>query len=236
MKRFYTDVSVAAEGPAWRVMLDGRPIKTVSGRAQLVPTAALAQAMADEWRGQGEEIAAAAFVFRDMTDFALDVVAQDRAAAVTALLRYGETDTLCYRADPDEPLYRHQQEVWEPVLARAEAGLGVRFRRISGIIHRPQPQETLTALAAHLIGLDNFALAALRNLASLAASLSIGLLALHATPEETDALWDTANLEEDWQAELWGKDYEALALRARRRDGFLAAARFAALARDDAAG
>ena len=236
MKRFYKEVTTAAEGAGWRLLLDGRAIKTVGGRAQLLPTPALAEALAGEWRGQGEEISPAAFIYRDMADLALDVVAPDREAAVSALLRYAETDTLCYRADPDEPLYHHQQAVWEPVLARAEARFGVGFRRVAGIIHRPQPPETLAALAAHLAGLDDFALAALRNLASLAASLSIGLLALEAAPDELEALWDMANLEEDWQAELWGKDYEAVELRARRRDGFLAAARFAALARGEAAG
>ena len=235
MKRFYKQVTTApdgmGDGAGWRVLLDGRAIRTVAGRAQILPTAALAEALAGEWRDQGEEIDPLAFVYRDMADYALDVVAPDREAAVSALLRYGETDTLCYRADPEEPLYRRQQELWEPVLARAEAAFGVRFRRVSGIIHRPQPPETLEALAAHLAGLDDFTLAALRNLASLAASLSIGLLALEAAPDGVEALWDTANLEEDWQAELWGKDYEYIELRARRREAFHAAARFAALAR-----
>ncbi len=235
MKRFYKEVTTTAEDTGWRVLLDGKPIKTVSGRAQIVPTLALAEALAAEWRGQGPEINPTAFIYRDMADYALDVVSPDRAEAVAALLRYGETDTLCYRADPDEALYHHQQELWEPVLIRAEAQFSVRFRRVSGIIHRPQPPETLNALAAHLAGLDDFALAALRNLASLAASLSIGLLALDATESEAEALWDMANLEEDWQAELWGKDDEALELRARRRDGFLAAVRFAALGRVGAA-
>ena len=241
MKRFYKEVSTAADGVGtgkagvgWRVLLDGRAIKTVGARAQVLPTPALAEALADEWRGQGAEIDPRAFLYRDMADYALDVVAPDRQAAVATLLRYGETDTLCYRADPDEPLYHHQQAVWEPGLARAEALLNVRFRRVSGIIHRPQPAETLAALAAHLAGLDDFQLAALYNLASLAASLSLGLLALNAAPQEIETLWDMANLEEDWQAELWGKDEEALALRALRRNGFLAAARFAALARDGA--
>ena len=85
-------------------------------------------------------------------------------------------------------------------------------------------------LGAHLATLDDFQLAALRNLASLAASLEIGLLALDAGGDEIGALWDAANLEEDWQAELWGKDEEALELRALRGEAFFAAARFAALA------
>ena len=249
MKRFYktvttapditgtgtTDTTGTGHAEGWRVLLDGRAIKTVGGRAQVVPSRTLAEAMADEWRGQGEVIDPSAFVYRDMADYALDVVVPDRGSARSALLRFAETDTLCYRADPDEPLYRHQQTVWEPVLARIEARFGVSFRRVSGIIHRPQPAETLSRLAAHLAGLDDFQLAALRNLASLAASLSIGLLALE-TEGEAEALWTLANLEEDWQAELWGKDEEALALRAIRGANFLAAARFATLAQNRTAG
>jgi chaperone required for assembly of F1-ATPase len=231
VKRFYNAVSTAADGDGWRVLLDGRAIKTVGGRPQVVPSAPLAEAMAEEWAAQGEELNLAGFIFRDMADYALDVVAPDRATAVSGLLAYAETDTLCYRADPDEPFYRHQQEVWEPLLVAVEARHGVRFRRVSGVIHRPQPVETLATLAGHLAGLDDFALAALRTLASLAASLSIGLMALEASPGEAGALWDAASLEEEWQADLWGRDYEAEELRARRRAAFLAAGRFAALAR-----
>ena len=48
---------------------------------------------------------------------------------------------------------------------------------------------------------------------------------------DTEVLWDAANHEEDWQAQLWGKDEEALERRARRHAAFAAAAQFAALAR-----
>ncbi|BEU99010.1 ATP12 family chaperone protein [Novosphingobium olei] len=230
MKRFYKQVAVAREGEGYRVTLDGRGIRTVAGQPQIVPSAALAEAMAAEWDGQSEEIEPARFVFRDMADYALDVVAPDRARAIMELLPYGETDTLCYRAEPDEPLAARQREVWEPLLAAAEARHGVRFQRVAGIMHKPQAGETLAALQAVLEGLDAFALAALRNTTSLAASLVLGIEAI--LPDaDLDTLWNAANLEEDWQAELWGKDEEAMARRDLRRGAFIAAARFAALSR-----
>ena len=37
-----------------QVTLDGRGLKTVKGTAQVVPTKALAEALASEWRDQGE--------------------------------------------------------------------------------------------------------------------------------------------------------------------------------------
>ncbi|MCW1383958.1 molecular chaperone [Novosphingobium sp. KCTC 2891] len=230
MKRFYKDVAVAAEAGGFRVTLDGRGIRTVAGKPQIVPTRALADALAAEWAAQGEEIDAASFLLRDMADYALDVVAPERAQAITELLPYGETDTLCYRAEPDEALGRRQHAVWEPLLVTAEERHGVRFVRVAGVMHRPQPEPTLARVREVLESLDAFALAALRNTAGLAASLMLGLAALE-PGADIDALWDAANLEEDWQAELWGKDAEALERRERRHAAFAAAAHFAALAR-----
>lgn len=230
MKRFYKVAAVAREGDGWRVTLDGRPVRSVGGRPQIVPSEALAAALAAEWADQGEEIDPAAFVLRDMADHALDVVGPDRATAIATLLRYAETDTLCYRAEDGEALHEHQGEVWEPLLTAAEARWDVHFERISGVIHRPQPAATLKRLEAVLQAEDDFTLAALTTLTTLAASLVIGLAAL-AEDADPATLWDAANLEEDWQAELWGKDYEAEARRERRLGVFSAAVRFVRLAR-----
>ncbi len=231
MKRFYKQVTTTELEGGWRVLLDNRPIKSVGGRPQLLPTRALAELLAAEWAGQGEDIAAASFILRDMADYAIDVVGTDRDVAIRQLLPYGETDTLCYRAEPHDPLRREQDRLWEPLLTAAERRFDVRFERISGVIHRPQPASTLLGLETVLAEQDDFALAGLRNLAGLAASLVIGLTVLE-DGADVDALWDAAHLEENWQAEHWGWDAEAATLHARRRATFVAAARFVRVARD----
>ncbi len=230
MKRFYREVTVTASGGGWQVLLDQRPVKSVGGEAQIVPTAALAEALAAEWAGQAELIEPGSLVMRDLADFAIDCIQPDQSAAIAALLRYAETDTLCYRADPDEPLAARQVAVWEPLLGWAEARWDVHFERVVGVLHKPQPAATLERLNAVLVTLDPFRLSALNTLASLAASMVIGLAALEPTAEAAP-LWDAANLEEDWQAEHWGQDGGALALRARRLELFAAALRFGQLAR-----
>jgi chaperone required for assembly of F1-ATPase len=230
MKRFYKDVTVAADGAGWRVLLDGRAVKTQGGRAQALPTRALAEALAAEWADQGADIDPSGLVQRDMADHAIDVIAADRKAVIADLRRYAETDTLCYRADPDEPLHARQIELWEPPLKAAEARWDVHFQRISGVIPQPQPGATLARLEAVLAARDDFALAALTPLTTLAASLMTALAALE-PGADVAALWDAANLEEDWQAELWGRDAEAEQRRARRYASFVAAVRFAELAR-----
>lgn len=230
MKRFYKAVSVAAVDGGWQVQLDGRGIRTAGKRAQVVPSATLVEAMAQEWAGQGEEIDASAFIFRDMADYAIDVIAPDPQVAISAIMPYAGTDTLCYRDEEGSALFRRQVARWDPLLAAAEARYDIRFERVSGIVHRPQPAETLARLERVVAAHGPFKLAALQTLTSLAASLVVGLAALEPGAEPR-ALWDAANLEEDWQAELWGKDAEAEARRARRLRDFTAAMRFAELAR-----
>lgn len=226
MKRFYREAAAVAGPDGWHVALDGRQVRTQGGRVLVLPNPTLAELLAGEWAAQGEEIDPRSLPMRDLADYALDVVADDPAAAVAALLRYAETDTLCYRADPDEPLWKRQQQMWEPLLCVCEAREGIRFQRVSGVIHRPQDAVALAALQARLETLDYMTLAALTTLASLSASLVVGLAALE-HDADGEALWDTANLEEDWQAELWGRDPEAEERRAKRKSDFLAAMAFA---------
>ena len=206
MKRFWKEVAVEPFEGAWRVTLDGRPIRTQAGSPQVVPNATLAEALAAEWRAQGEEVDPKTLPLRDLADYAIDQVHADRASAIADLLRYAETDTLCYRADADEPLYRRQQEVWEPLVVAFETRHGVRLERVSGVIHRPQPPQTLARLGE--------ALAAL------------------APDADPAALFAAANCEEDWQAEQWGWDLEAERTRAIRLAAFEKAVEFARLARN----
>lgn len=229
MKRFYTEVAVAQVKGGWQVTLDGRGIRSQGGSPQVVPARALADLLAEEWHAQGATIDPAGFVFRDMADYAIDVIGADRAETIDRLLAYGDTDTLCYRADPDEPSYLRQRSLWEPVVSACEARLGVAFQRVSGVVHRPQKPQTIATLRSVIEAQDRFVLAGLVNLASIAASLITALEVLH-VPDRAEELFTVANAEEDWQAELWGWDHLAEQRRALRAEAFGKAAVFVAAA------
>lgn len=223
MKRFYKTVEAAPAGGGWQVQLDGRGLKTQGGRPQVVPTRALAERLAGEWAAQGEEIDPATFPMRDMSDYAVDMVEADPAIAIDAILPYGDTDTLCYRADEGDSFRTRQDEAWEPILWAVESREGVTFARTAGVLHVAHPEGTRDRLRARLAGMDAFTLVAVQNMAAIAASLTTALAALE-DDADLDALFAAANLEEDWQAMQWGWDGEALA----RRDGRLAGFRLAA--------
>lgn len=229
MKRFYTEVAIARREGGWQVTLDGRGVRTGKGAAQIVPSEALAEALAQEWADQGETLDPALLPMRDQTDHAIDLVIPAPQETIARLVHFAETDTLCYRADPEDALFVRQTAEWEPILAAIERREGVRFTRISGIVHRPQPAATLAALRARIAAMDGFTLAGLFTMASLAASCCIALAALE-DDADAEALWRAACLEEEWQAKLWGRDAEAEACRARRQAEFLAAWRWTRLA------
>ena len=230
MRRFYKEVGVEETEGGFHVALVGRLIKTVKGTPQTVPTRALAQALAREWEAQGEKIDPASLPLRDMTDYAIDIVAPVPSAVTSKLMAFADTATLLYRADPDEPLYTRQQEVWEPIVTAFETAHGVSLKRVSGVMHAAQDEAAMARLQAVMGEMDAFALAALETLTSLAASLTIGLSALEEGADPLH-LWQAASLEEEWQADQWGRDEEAEERRARRTADFERAALFARLAR-----
>lgn len=230
VKRFYKDVAVVESEGGWHVALDGRALKTQGKNPQIVPTRALADALAAEWAAQGEDLDPATFPMRDMTDYAIDQVAPDRDAVVAAILPYGDTDTLCYRADEGDAFRERQDETWEPILAEIEAREGVAFVRAAGVLHAAQDPATQEALRAKLATFDAFTLVAVQNMAAIAASLCTALAALE-DGADVEALFGAANLEEDWQAVQWGWDEDALARRDSRLAGFTLAAELARLVR-----
>lgn len=230
MKRFYQAATVGRDR---NILLDGRPVKT-PGRADLaVPSDMLAGAIADEWNAQGETIDPRSMPLTGLANAAIDRVAPDPAAFARGLAAYGESDLLCYRADGPAPLVEHQARLWDPVLAWAQQRYDAVFELAAGVIHAPQPAETIARLGAAVESRDPFRLAGLSPLVTISGSLLIAL-ALAEGALGLDEAWAAATLDERWQAEHWGEDAEAAQALAGRRRDFAAAARFLALLQDPA--
>jgi chaperone required for assembly of F1-ATPase len=225
VKRFYKKAE-AGEGGA--ILLDGRPVRT-PGRAPLaLPTEALAEAVADEWNMQGDTIDPRAMPLTGLANAAIDRVAPDAQAFADGLAAYGESDLLCYRAEGPESLAARQSEIWDPILAWAQQRYDLVLELAMGVIHMPQPPETIARLRAAVASRDPFRLAGLSPLVTISGSLIVAL-ALAEGAISLDAAWAAATLDEQWQAGQWGEDAEAAAALANRRRDFAAAARFLAL-------
>lgn len=221
MKRFWKDVSVEGH----EITLDGRPVRT-PGRAPLaLPTRALAEAVAAEWRAVGETIDPRAMPFTGLANAAIDRVAPDPAAFAAGLAAYGESDLLYYRAEGPAPLVARQAEAWDPLLDWARGRYDVHFETAAGVMHRPQPAATVARLSEAVAALDSFRLAGLSPVVTISGSL-VAALALIEGAADAETVWRAAHVDEDWQAEQWGEDELATRARDARRADFDAGARF----------
>jgi chaperone required for assembly of F1-ATPase len=228
MKRFWKDAAAIPVAGGHDIHLDGKPVHT-PGRVPLtLPSPALAEAVADEWHGVSETIDPRAMPLTGLSNAAIDRIAPDPAAFASGLAKYGESDLLCYRADHPLELQLRQQAAWDPLLDWARIRYGIDPVTTTGVMHRPQSDETVERLADAVAALSPFQLAALSPLVTVTGSLiaALALLEGAATPED---IWSAANLDEDWQAEQWGEDDLARNARATRRADFDAGARFLSL-------
>ena len=229
-KRFYKDVSVAGDATPYGILLDGRPIKTPMKAGLEVPSRALADAIADEWREQGEYIDPPGMRLTRLSNTAIDRVGGDRDRIIEELVAFAQSDLLCYRAEQPDKLVERQNAAWDPLLQFMGRKLGARFICVTGIMHEEQPAPALKAVRGHFQQMDNYELTAVHNMTTLTGSCIIAT-SVHGSEVTGDAGWSAAHIDEDWQIEQWGDDEEAQARRAANRLEYDAAIRLMELAR-----
>lgn len=229
MKRFWRDVGIASGQAGHAIELDGRPVRTPGRLPLALPNLAMAHAIADEWRGVGEEIDPRAMPLTGLANVAIERIAPDPGPFAANLASYAESDLLCYRAESPTALVERQAAAWDPMIAWAERRYDVHVERVAGIIHRPQPPLTLRRLADAVSALDPFTLAGLAPIVTVTGSLILAL-ALVEGAAEPDSVWQAAKVDEDWQTEQWGRDDLALKSLAAHRADFDAGARMVRLA------
>jgi chaperone required for assembly of F1-ATPase len=211
-RRFYRQAHVDASGEGFRILLDDRPVRTPARRPLIVPSRALAQALAAEWDAQGETIDPAAMPLTRLANSILDGVVAAPAAVAAEIEKFLGSDLLFYRADAPPALVERQAAHWDPVLAWARARLGAQFVLAQGIVHAPQPQAAIAKARAAIPG-DPWRLGAVHVITSLTGSALIALALLHGRLTIAEA-WDAAHVDEDWNLEQWGRDETALQRRA----------------------
>lgn len=232
MKRFYESAAAATvdgqEGFA--ILLDGRPVRTPERRLLAVPGRSLAETIAGEWAGQGDEIDMAAMPLMRIAASAVDRVSPRRADCVDQFARFGETDLVCYRARSPADLAARQAAAWQPLIDWAMQQFDAPLAVTTDVTPLVQPESALAGLRAAVEKHDDFELAALGLAIQACGSLVVGLALSHG---RIDAATATAasQLDEIYQAEFWGPDADAVARRAGLEQDIACAARFLELHR-----
>jgi chaperone required for assembly of F1-ATPase len=220
-KRFYKVVTVAPpaetdSGPSnWTILLDHRGVRTPAKRSLAVPSAALADAVAAEWSAQETHIDPRTMPLTRLINTAIDGVAGREVEVRASILAYAGHDLLCYRADAPDALAERQAACWQPLVEWARSELGIVLRTTTGMMPIEQDAAALARIDEIIAGHDAFALAALHEITTLTGSLVLALACARRRLSPAEA-WALAHIDEDFQAEQWGRDAEAEQRRAAR--------------------
>lgn len=231
-KRFYKTVGLAEEEGGFAIHLDGRGVRSPAGTAMRLPSQALANEIAGEWDAQTEDIDPASMPLFSLAVTVIDRVTPQRAAICAELTAYGGNDCLCYQDAEDNELAVRQAQGWGPWLNWARAALGADLLVATGIMPVTQPQDSLTALGRAVAAHDDWELGMLYRATTLGGSLILGL-ALTRGEMTAEAMFEAAFLDELWQTEKWGSDWEAEDRRANIRTELGQAESFLALLRSE---
>ncbi|BCW88971.1 hypothetical protein sos41_21250 [Alphaproteobacteria bacterium SO-S41] len=216
IKRFYTAASARPVDGGFGIWLDERRLKTPARANFAVPSVALAEAVAAEWNAQAEKLDIPSMPLTALVNAAIDRIAPEREAFAGRLASYGGNDLLCYRAASPIELAVRLAKGWQPALDWLAETHGARLMLAEGVVHVDQPREALDRLKAAILKLDALRLGALHVVTTATGSLGLGLAVLGGrfTPREA---FDLSRIDEEYQAERWGRDTEADARTARIR-------------------
>lgn len=207
-KRFYAQATAVARDGGYGVDLDGRALKSPAKRALVMPTRALAEAVAGEWAAQKTHILPDTMPLTALMTTATDRVGPERAAVAVQIAAYGASDLVCYRADSPAGLIAAQEAAWDPLIAWIRDIHAAPLATTAGIVAVEQPAASLQAIERAVAALDDLTLTALSVVTAAAGSVVIGL-ALVEGHLDADAAFDAAHVDETHQAAFWGSDREA---------------------------
>ncbi|MBA4491244.1 ATP12 family chaperone protein [Paracoccus sp. S1E-3] len=207
-RRFWKAAAVEPAEGGFRVTLDGKPVMTPGKHPLILPTRALADAVAAEWDAQSEVIDPLSMPLTRAANSAIEKVSPQFDAVADMLGAYGGTDLLSYRATEPEGLKTRQAEGWDPVLDWARERYDAPLAVTEGLMPVTQDPAALARLRARIATLTPYELTAFHDLVTLPGSLILGLAVLDGrlSADEAHAL---ARIDEEFQAERWGRDEEA---------------------------
>lgn len=224
-RRFWTTAATREADGGWEVLLDDKPLRTPGKKPLILPSEALAKAVADEWQVQTDLIQPMTMPMTRAANSAIEKVAPQFDAVAGMLAEYGGTDLLCYRAEAPEDLVQLQAEGWDPLIDWAATHLRAPLRITHGVIPVTQDSAALERLHDEVASLDSFGLTALHDLVTLPGSLVLGLAVINGRITGAEA-FGLSRIDEDFQARQWGEDQDARDAAEGRRAAIIDAERF----------
>lgn len=205
-KRFYKAAEAGTAPGGYTVRLDGKNIKTPLQHALIVPTAAMAAAMAAEWAAQAEEVNPASMPLNQLVNTMLDkATGHERPAMNAEIVKYAGSDLICYFATHPADLVARQEAVWNPLISWMGDEHGVVLQSVQGIQYINQPAEGMAKVKKLVEDLSPADFTVVQAVTGLTGSAVIAL-ALCAGRLGAQQAYEAAGVDETYQLEKWGED------------------------------
>ncbi len=200
------------------------PTQTPAKNPFILPNSALTEAIEKEWQ-EGKKYSQYTMPLTALAYTAIDKIAPSKENIIEVLMVYVDSDTLTYRATGSEALAKQQEEKWGAVLKWCGTRFDVSWQTTSGVMPVEQSPALHKAVERYLRSLNEWQLSVFCVLSSGFSSLvlAIAVCENHLDAREAFVL---SRLEEEAQAEQWGRDAEAEARAKKMQEEIVAAERF----------
>ena len=225
MRRFYKTTGVDAAEGGFRVLLDGRPMKTPAKHTLILPVKGLAVAVAEEWDAQLEDIQPDVMPITRLSTTANDRMPALRAAAIDEVAQYAETDLVCYRAAHPPALVREQHAAWQPALDWMAKRYDIAFDVTDALLPVSQPTATLTRIRSTVEAIEDWPLVGVHSATTSLGSIVLALALWHGELD-ADVAVNASLVDALFEIKQWGQERDATQRHEALRRDVRGAARF----------
>ncbi len=216
MKRIYKTVAVHDTGKGFEIHLDGRPARMPGGDVLRAPSEGLAQAIADEWDAQGNDILPDTMPLTQILTTALDRVVSERQNMMRPLMAFLDTDLLCYRtAQP--VIAQRQAAVWDPWLDWFHGAYQISLKTTDDLQALRQPDRAHDIVRSILDDMDLYRFTVMQIVTDLTGS-SVLAMAFTGGAITPDQAYEAANVDEIYKSEIYNEDFYGAAPNQQKRN------------------
>lgn len=205
MKRFYKLVSTSHDQNGWAILLDGKPVNTLSRNKLVAPNEPLANAIVGEWARQGDEIKPDDMPLTQVLSTKIDRVFRERQAMSDTVLKYLDTDLICYRTDQPEDLKKAQEAAWDKWTAWFEDKFGVGLLTTSTLLALKHDAAAHECARTFVESLDDDAFTLLQIVVGASGSLVLGMAFVEGKISNEE-IFDAARVEEHYKAKVYDEE------------------------------
>ncbi|KYQ90648.1 ATP synthase mitochondrial F1 complex assembly factor 2 [Tieghemostelium lacteum] len=204
--RWYKDVgySYDPDTKSYFPLLDGRKLKTTGGNILSVPNKELVIAMAAEWQSVRKYIQVSRLPLNQTVITCIDIKKEGRNKLIEEFINHLGTDPVCYRESRENKLGSLQKQYYDPMMEFGSKYYGIPFFLATGLETSDHPPKLVKAIKDHLESMNNWELVCLQLIASSCKSFLI-TLNLYYGNIRLDQLYNSIAIEEEYQAEMWGR-------------------------------